>query len=387
MEPISLFSPYRLEALRLSSRIVMAPMTRSRAQDGNLPTETMGIYYRQRATAGLIITEGAVISPQGSAYPRVPGLYAEAHIGPWRRITDAVHEAGGRIFAQLWHVGRQSHSSVQPDGALPLAPSPVPILGSAYYSKPTSLPYETPQEMSPEQIRAVVAQYARAARIADRAGFDGVELHAANGYLIDQFLNSSSNLRTDRYGGARENRARFLHEILTEIAEGLPLSRVGVRLSPSSRWKDALDDDKRALHGHVVSSLSDRGLAYLHLVEPEIAGSETTDAAHDDVPNAWLSSLFDGPVIITGGQTLSSATRLLETGTADLVGFGRDFVSNPDLPERLRTGRPLTPPDRRTFYTGGQRGYITYPTAREEETGDTGRSRTDTAGLENEGAR
>ncbi|MCS5478121.1 alkene reductase [Corynebacterium sp. YIM 101645] len=365
MSNSSLFSTFQLGTLELRNRTVMAPLTRSRATPDGVPTELMEIYYAQRAGAGLIISEGVVVSPQGVAYPRVPGLYNDEQIAAWRRVTGAVHGQGGKIFAQLWHVGRQSHSSVQPDGLPPFAPSPVRIEGYQYYRKPDRLPYETPRQLSREGIRKVIEQYAQAAARAVDAGFDGVEIHAANGYLIDQFLNSGSNQRWDEYGGSPANRARFLHELLDAVGTRVPPSLVGVRLSPSSTWMDAFDEDKTALHSHVVASLNRHGLAYLHLVEPEIAGSITADVAADAVPTEKLAALFHGPVIVTGEHNLASAQQRIEDGVADLVGFGRTFIANPDLPERLRTGAPLNPPEKRTFYAGGAEGYITYPSLTE----------------------
>ncbi|GAB3691165.1 alkene reductase [Corynebacterium nasicanis] len=345
----------------------MAPLTRSRAHPDGSANELMEVYYAQRASAGLIVSEGIVVSAQGVAYPDVPGLYTDEQARSWRPVTRAVHARGGHIFAQLWHVGRQSHSSVQPGGALPVAPSAIPIRGFSYYRSSGNIPFETPHPLSREQIRVVIRQYAAAARRAVAAGFDGVELHAANGYLIDQFLNSASNERSDEYGGSVANRARFLLEIIEEVAREIPRGRIGVRLSPSSRWMDALDEDKSALHHHVVSALAGRGLAYLHLVEPTIAGSTTAEIASDAVPTAALSERADTPVIVTGGHTAASAERLLAEGTADLVGFGRAFIANPDLPERFATGAPLHAHDRRTFYRGGAEGYVTYPSLAEEE--------------------
>ncbi|RSZ63843.1 alkene reductase [Corynebacterium hylobatis] len=367
MSDFSLFSTFHLGPLELRNRTVMAPLTRSRATPEGIPTALMEAYYAQRAGAGLIVSEGVVVSPQGVAYPRVPGLYNDEQVEAWRRVTRAVHEQGGVIFAQLWHVGRQSHSSVQPDGLPPFAPSPVRIENYRYYRKPDRLPYETPRQLSREGIRKVIDQYAQAAARAMAAGFDGVEIHAANGYLIDQFLNSGSNQRTDEYGGSPANRARFLHQLLDAVATHVPPSRVGVRLSPSSTWMDALDEDKTALHSHVVAALNRHGLAYLHLVEPEIAGSTTAEIAEDAVPTEKLAALFRGPVIVTGEHDLASAEQRLADGVADLVGFGRTFIANPDLPERLRTGSPLNPPEKRTFYAGGAEGYITYPSLAEED--------------------
>lgn len=362
-----LFDSYQLGPLALRNRAVMAPLTRSRATREGVPTGIMAVYYAQRANAGLIISEGVVISPQGVAYPRVPGLYNDEQVKAWRLVTDAVHERGGVIFAQLWHVGRQSHSRVQPDGLPPYAPSPVRIRNYRYNTRPDPLPYETPRELTREGITEIVWQFADAAERAIAAGFDGVELHGANGYLIDQFLNSTSNQRTDEYGGPLENRTRFLHEILEAISGRLSLNRVGVRLSPSSTWMDAEDGDKRALHAHVIASLNRFNLAYLHLVEPRIAGSTSTEAQEVEIASEELAAIFEGTVITTGEHTLQTAQRALSGGLIDLIGFGRSFISNPDLPMRLEEGEMLTEPDRRTFYAGREQGYIDYPSRAAEK--------------------
>ena len=362
----SLFDPVSLGSLPLNNRVVMAPMTRSRATREGRPTDLMAEYYRQRSGAGLVISEGTVVSAQGVSYPRVPGLYTSEQVRAWTPVTDAVHGAGGVIFAQLWHVGRQSHSSVQPDRLPPWAPSAVAIENYRYYRKPQPVPYETPRVLSVEGIRAVIGDFTRAAIHAVEAGFDGVELHGANGYLIDQFLNSGSNRRTDSYGGSIENRARFLHELLESMGQHLPMERVAVRLSPSATWMDSVDEDKAALHSHVISSIDHYGLAYLHLVEPGISGATSEDSGTHAVPSETLSALFHGPVILTGNQTLDTAQRALDRGSADLLGFGRDFISNPDLPDRLRLGAPLLPGDKKGFYAGGAQGYLTYPSLAEE---------------------
>lgn len=382
MSTPSLFDPINIGTLQLKNRVVMAPLTRSRATADGMPTELMEVYYSQRASAGLIVSEGIVISPQGAAYPRVPGLYNKQQEYAWRSITDAVHDNGGLIYAQLWHVGRQSHSSVQPDGLPPYAPSPIPIKNFQYYRKPDRLDYETPRQMTKSDIRNIALDYATAARRALDAGFDGVELHGANGYLIDQFLNSGSNLRTDEYGGDIAGRAKFLHEVITQVGKQIPLSRVGVRLSPSSRWMDAIDEDKMKLHSFVVESLNAYNLAYLHLVEPQIAGSTTSSSEDDAVPVATLSKLFDGTVITTGDHDLTSAEESLSAGTADLVGFGRKFIANPDLPARLQCNLPLNNVDKKGLYGGEANGYITYPSFSEEQQWKETRSSIDSGALD-----
>jgi N-ethylmaleimide reductase len=356
-----LFDSVVLGGQPLRNRIVLPPLTRSRATDDGVPTRLMEEYYRQRAGAGLVISEGTVITPQATAYARVPGLYSAEQVAAWRPVVEAAKRDGAVVYAQLWHVGRQSHSSVQPDNLPPKGPSAIPITGYQYRSPTGRIPYETPRELTTADIAGIIQAYGTAARNAVRAGFDGVELHAANGYLIDQFLNDGSNRRTDHYGGSLENRTRFLHEVIREMARHIPAERIGIRLSPSSDWMDAHDSDKRTLYSTVVRQLNDPGLAYLHLVEPEIAGSTTVDRPADSIPTAELAALFDGVVIVTGGHDQASAERLLTDGTADLVGFGRLFIANPDLPHRFRTQAPLEPLRPAGIYGGDAKGYTDYP--------------------------
>lgn len=362
MKPgLDLFIPFTLGGQQLVNRIVLPPLTRSRAAVDGSPTPIMKEYYAQRSGAGLVISEGVVISPQASAYPLVPGIYSDAQVHAWRPVVDAAKSNGAIAYAQLWHVGRQSHSSVQPDNLPPQAPSPIAITGYRYRSTNGPIAFEVPRELSLIDIAEIVKCYGEGARNAQRAGFDGVELHAANGYLIDQFLNDGSNQRTDKYGGSLENRMRFLVEVIGEISKHLPVNRIGVRLSPSSMWMDAIDSDQRTLYSTVISRLNDFGLAYLHLVEPEIAGATTVQRPSEAIPTAELASLFDGPVIVTGGHDMHSAETLLREGTADLVGFGRLFIANPDLPERFLAGAPLASVQPHGLYGGGPAGYTDYP--------------------------
>lgn len=356
-----LFSGVVVGGQTLPNRMVLPPLTRSRASEAGVPTALMEEYYRQRAGAGLVICEGTVISPQATAYARVPGLYSEEQVLAWRPVVQAAKSRGAVVYAQLWHVGRQSHSMVQPDGLPPRAPSPIAIEGFHYRSPHGRIPYETPTELSTDDIAGIVADFAAAAANAVRAGFDGVELHGANGYLIDQFLNDGSNQRSDEYGGSIENRMRFLREVIAAVAVHLPLNRIGVRLSPSSEWMDALDSNKPALHTEVIRELDGLGLAYLHLIEPEIAGSTTVAKPDAAIPTVALARLFSGTVIVTGGHSLDSGERLLADGTADLVGFGRLFMANPDLPERFLTGAELEPLRSKGIYGGGAEGYTDYP--------------------------
>ena len=359
-----LFQPMDLGGQTLSNRLVLPPLTRSRAQDDGVPTSIMAEYYRQRAGAGLVISEGTVVSAQGSSYARVPGLYSEAQADGWRPVVAAARSRGAVVYAQLWHVGRQAHSSVQPDGRPPWGPSPVAITGWQYRSPHGRIPFEVPRELSEEGIAEIIAQFRVAARNAVAAGFDGVELHAANGYLFDQFLNSSSNRRTDRYGGSAANRLRFLDKVIDAVSTEIPVNRIGVRISPSSTWMDVFDPDKTGIYSELVRRISKRGLAYLHLVEPGIAGSLDTDPNDGRIESADLGSLFDGPVIVTGGHTPRTAAAAVLAGNADLVGFGRLFIANPDLPHRIKIGAKLADLRHEGLYSGGPAGYTDYPKLR-----------------------
>ncbi|QSR28784.1 alkene reductase [Nocardioides aromaticivorans] len=358
----TLFDDYELTTnLRLANRIVLPPLTRNRATDDFVPTASMAEYYRQRATAGLLVTEGVAIAPAAVAYPRVPGLWTDAQEEAWASVVEAVHGEGAVIFAQLWHVGRVSHSLTQPGGTKPVAPSPIPVVGEQIMTSDGLVPFETPRELETDEIPSVVDQYVDAARRARRAGFDGVEIHAANGYLIDQFLNDESNRRTDRYGGDIEGRLRFLLDVVAAVSDAIGAERVGVRLSPSGTWMQTNDSDKRALYGAAVTALDEHGIAYLHLVEPTIAGAQSVTAAPDAIPSAYFRELFTGTLIVAGDHTFETGTQVVRKGTADLVAFGRAFISNPDLPARFESGLPLAEADRATFYTPGDRGYIDYP--------------------------
>lgn len=362
-----LFESHTVGGQVAPNRMVLPPLTRSRAGEDGLPNPLMALYYRQRSGAGLVVSEGTVVSPQGVAYPRVPGIHTPEQLDGWRPIVDGIHAGGALAYCQLWHVGRQSHSSVQPDGLPPLAPSPVAVENFQYRSLQGRIPYETPRELTVDQIHEIIGQYAAAAANARGAGFDGVELHGANGYLIDQFLNSSANRRVDHFGGSLPNRTRFLALLLEAIGDVMPLERVGVRLSPSSDWMDMRDDDKRGVYSAAIEVLNRAGVGYLHLVEPSIAGSTSAQRAHDAVESAFYARQFHDTVIVTGDHTLDSAEQLLADGVADMVGFGRLFIANPDLPERFRRGAPLNQPTTKGFYNGGVEGYVDYPTLADEE--------------------
>jgi N-ethylmaleimide reductase len=350
-----LFTPIEIGPLTLPNRIVMAPMTRNRASAGNVPGALAVEYYRQRASAGLIVTEATQVSPQGVGYPGTPGIHDAAQAAGWRSVTDAVHAAGGRIFLQLWHVGRISHPSLQPDGTLPVAPSAIAAAGEVFTaSGPQS--FVTPRALRTDEIPGIVAQFEHGARLARAAGFDGIELHGANGYLIDQFLRDGTNRRTDRYGGSLANRARFLLEVTEAVAGVWGADRVGVRLSPRGDFNSMSDSDPRATFGHAALALAPFGLAYLHIVEPVGSLPAGTAPLAPDLKEA-----FGGPVMINGGYTLPLADAALASGAADLVSFGVAFLANPDLPLRLANDAPLNPPDPATFYGGDQRGYTDYP--------------------------
>jgi len=351
-QPIDLFTPFELAGLRLANRMVMAPLTRNRAGPGGIPQDINVEYYRQRASAGLIITEGAQISERGVGYPSTPGIHTRGQVDGWKRVTATVHAQGGRIFLQLWHVGRISHPSLQPDGCAPLAPSSVLPEGEAStYEGP--MPFVTPRSMALSDIAEVVEEYRQGAANARAAGFDGVEIHGANGYLIDQFLRDGTNRRTDLYGGPPESRARFLLEVVEAVTKEWDPGRVGVRLSPASAFNDMVDSDPQGTFVEVARRLSGRGLAYLHVVE-----LVDTVASFDFEA---LRRAFDGSYMANAGYDLESATEAVRMGAAELVSFGTLFIANPDLPRRFAEGAPLNEPDFDSFYGGDERGYTDYP--------------------------
>jgi len=348
-----LFTPVTIGSLKLPHRVVMAPMTRSRAGEGQVPTPLMAEYYAQRASAALIITEATQFSLQGYGYPDTPGIHTDAQVEGWRRVTDAVHARGGHIYLQMWHVGRISHPVMQPGGALPVAPSAIAAEGT-YYTSEGLKSFVTPRALELNEIPGIVRGFAEGARRAKEAGFDGVEVHGANGYLIDQFLRDGSNHRTDAYGGSVENRARFLLEVTEAVAGVLGADRVGVRLSPSGSFNSMSDSDPARTFSSAVGALDTLGLAYLHLVAP-VAAPETPRLL------PLLRERFRGPLMVNGGHSLQSANAILQDRLADLVSFGVPFLANPDLPERLQKGAPLNAPDKSTFYGGDARGYTDYP--------------------------
>jgi N-ethylmaleimide reductase len=356
-QAIDVFSPYKLGPLSLPNRVVMAPMTRNRAGPGEVPGPLAVTYYAQRAGAGLIITEGTQISQQGQGYPATPGIFTPEQVAGWKRVTDAVHAARGRIFAQLWHVGRISHPSLQPGGAAPVAPSPLQPPGQAMTAQGMQ-PFVMPRALETHEIAGVIDDYRRAAANAKLAGFDGVELHGANGYLIDQFIRDKTNQRTDRYGGGAINRVRFLIEATEALVGEWGGDRVGVRLAPTNPFNDIADSNPAATFGVAVGELKHFGLAYLHIVEPlpsdPVAAGERPDIK-------FFRRIWPGTLMGNKGYDLARANAALRDGTVDLVSFAALFLANPDLPERFRRGAGLNPPDRATFYGGGEKGYTDYP--------------------------
>lgn len=359
----SLFEPLRLGALTLPNRVVMPALTRMRAGTGGVPTPLNAQYYAQRASAGLNITEATAISVQGHGYPQMPGVYTAEQIAGWSLVTDAVHAKGGRIVLQIVHHGRWSHSSYNPDGSLPVAPSAIAPPGNAYTPTFEQRPYETPRALETGELPAIVADFRQAARNGREAGFDAVEIHGANGFLLDQFLQDGSNRRTDAYGGTIENRARLLLEVVDGIAADIGADRTAVRLSPHGNLGGLSDSDTVPHFRTVIRELGKRGLAYLHLIEPRASSAGIADnASVDSADNAALfRHLFDGPVITAGGYTPEMGAATIRAGLADAVAFGRMFIANPDLPERIRTGAALNNFDRATAYGGDARGYTDYP--------------------------
>ncbi|MBI5136543.1 MAG: alkene reductase [Nitrospirae bacterium] len=356
MGPIDLFTPIHLGPYTLANRMVMAPLTRNRAGAGNVPHGLNALYYAQRATAGLIVSEATQVSPQGVGYPHTPGIHGAEQVAGWQDVTGAVHHAGGRIFLQLWHVGRISHPSLQPGGALPVAPSAIRPAGEAITYQ-GMLPFVTPRALETGELPGIVDDYRRAAVHALAAGFDGVEVHAANGYLLDQFLRDGSNRRTDAYGGSLANRARLLMEVVDAVTGVWGPERVGVRISPVNPFNDMHDSDPQGLFEFVAGALSALGIAYLHGVEGAIGG-----VARQTVDLGRIRAAFGGLYMANGGYDKARAGRALASGAADLVSFGVPFLANPDLVARFRADAPLNTPDAATFYGGGAEGYTDYPT-------------------------
>jgi N-ethylmaleimide reductase len=356
-----LFTPIKLGAFNLAHRVVLAPLTRMRSEmPGNIPGPAMAEYYAQRASrGGLLISEATFVSQQGNGGYASPGVETDIHAEGWRKIVDAVHAKGAFMMLQLWHVGRVSHVSLQPDGAQPVAPSAIES-GVGALLKGGPGPASAPRALALAEIPTLIEQYRQAATRAMQAGFDGVEIHAANGYLIDQFLQDNANHRTDAYGGSIENRSRLLFEVVDAVRTVWGGDRLGVRLGPSNTFNEMNDSNPVALFSSVAAGLRDQGVAYLHLIEPRIKGNALVDD-RPPMAAAMLKPIFGGPIIAAGGFDGDSAEAIIARGDADLVAFGRHFIANPDLPARLRKKLPLSPYDRSTFYYGGTKGYGDYP--------------------------
>jgi N-ethylmaleimide reductase len=356
--PTKLFEPYKLGPITLANRFVMAPLTRNRAAPGSfVPSPLAADYYGQRASAGLLVTEASQVSQQGQGYQDTPGIYSKDQVAGWRKVTDRVHERGGRVFIQLWHVGRISHTALQAGGGAPVGPSAIRAKGKTFVNG-TFVDVSAPRALELSEIPGIIDDFKRAARNALEAGFDGVEIHGANGYLLDQFAKDGVNKRTDSYGGSIENRARLMLEVSQAVAAEAGADRTGIRISPVTPANDISDSNPQPLFDHIVDGLNALKLTYIHVVEGATGGPR--DIAQFDY--ASLRKRFSGAYIANNGYDFELATKVLDAGAADLIAFGKPFISNPDLVERLKKGAPLTEWDKATFYGGGAKGYTDYPT-------------------------
>ena len=359
-----MFTPVKFGAIELKNRLVMAPLTRMRAIAGDVPTPLAKTYYEQRAGAGLIITEATQISPLGKGYPATPGIYSVEQTAAWKEIVSAVHAKGGKIIAQLWHVGRISHSSLHPEQGVPEAPSAIAPAGQTYGADWKLHDYETPKAMTHESIARLLTDFELAAKNAYAAGFDGVEIHSANGYLLDQFLQDKTNQRTDEYGGSIENRTRLMGEVIESITKVYPSDRIGVRLSPYGSFNDMADSDPVTLFNTVIQKLNGYGLSYVHMIEPRstsAGGNDQVDAAAP-ITSEIFRAAYQGKFISAGGYNQAMGEAVLEAGLADAIAYGRLYIANPDLAERFKQGASLNAYDRATFYGGAEVGYTDYPT-------------------------
>ena len=352
-----LFSPLRLGAIELSNRVVMSSLTRNRAVAGNVPSPLAIEYYRQRASAGLILTEASPVCAEGHGYPRTPGIHTAEQVAGWKKVTQAVHGEGGKIAIQLWHVGRISHPELQPGGILPVAPSAIKPAGSTYTLSGMK-PYETPRALETAELPGIVQAFVQGAERAMEAGFDGVEVHAGNGYLLDQFLRSSTNQRTDNYGGSKENRARLLLEILDAIHTAIGSDRVGLRISPVTPFNDLSDAQPQETFEYLVGELNSRQLAFLDVLQGT-GGVPREQWLPFDYRR--LREIYQGKLILNNGYDFASATAEVQSGGADAIAFGRLLLANPDLVERFRRGGPFNTLDPKTLYQGEERGYTDYP--------------------------
>lgn len=352
-----LFQPIQVGELSLSNRVVMAPLTRNRASDGNVPTQLNATYYAQRAGAGLIISEATQISPEAQGYIATPGIHSSEQVAGWKLVTDAVHAKGGHIVLQLWHVGRISHVSLQPNGDAPVAPSAIRAEAQTFVES-GFVDVSAPRALTLEEMPRVIEDFRKAAANAMKAGFDGVEVHGANGYLLDQFLRDKSNHRSDAYGGSIENRTRLLFEVCETVAREVGAGRTGVRLSPVTSAGDVSDSDPQPLFNRAVERLATLGLAYIHVIEGETGGDRDPEA----FDYQQMRKPFHGAWIVNNGYDREMAIDVISSGKADMVAFGREFIANPDLPRRLRKDASLNEPVQKTFYGGGAEGYTDYPT-------------------------
>jgi len=357
----NLFSPIKIGQVNLPNRIFMAPMTRCRAGEGNVPTPLMAEYYSQRVSAGLIVSEGSQVSEQGVGYPATPGIYSAEQVKGWKTVTDAVHKKNGHIFLQLWHVGRISHPSFH-NGELPVAPSAIAPKGNVATYEGMK-PFVAPRALETDEMEQIVEQFKNGAKNAMEAGFDGVEIHSANGYLLDQFLRDGTNKRTDKYGGSLENRTRLLLEVIEAISTVCDIDKVGVRLAPSGTFNDIFDSNPKKTFGYVAEQLNKFNLAYLHIVD-----ALESDIRHgaNVVPLPYLRDIYKGKIIICGGYDKKRGNSVIHEGNADAVAYGNLFISNPDLPERLKTDSNLNSSDPSTFYGGNEKGYTDYLSLKEQ---------------------
>ena len=357
----SLFSPLKVGALTLPNRVLMAPLTRCRAEGANVPTDLMAEYYAQRASAGLIIAEATTVSPRGHGYPNTPGIYTDEQVAGWKKVTSAVHAKGGRIFLQLWHVGRISHPAFQPNGELPVAPSAIKPAGQLWTGKEMA-DYVTPHALALEEIPGIVAEYVKGARLAKEAGFDGVEIHNANGYLLDQFLRSGSNTRSDGYGNSLAARARLTLEVVNACISVWGSDRVGIRLSPGGVFNDMSDANPLETFGYLLRELSKLEIAYAHVTR--VTAQDIAHGAASGVGPKELRKDFKGVLITAGGFDRAQAEQAIAEGWADAIAYGVPFLTNPDLPRRLQENLALNTPDEATFYASGAKGYTDYPAAK-----------------------
>ncbi|PZO22634.1 MAG: alkene reductase [Leptolyngbya foveolarum] len=354
----TLFQPLQMGALELPNRILMAPLTRSRAEDGHVPSSLMAQYYAQRASAGLIIAEATMVMEGNSSFWHEPGIYSEAQIAGWRETTDAVHAAGGRIFLQIWHGGRACHPLLN-EGKQPVAPSPLPIVDDEVHTPEGKKPYVVPLELRDDEIPDIIEGFKQAAINAKAAGFDGVEVHGANGYLLDEFLRDGSNQRTGSYGGPIENRARLMLEVLAAVSEVFGSDRVGLRISPLNSYNSMIDSDPIGLCVWLATQLNEYNLAYLHVMRSDFAQQQTGDVITP------IRANYKGIIVGNMGYTAAEATTAIDSGRVDAVAFGVSFLANPDLPKRFEIGAELNAPDPATFYSQGAAGYTDYPTLSE----------------------